>query len=185
MKTKLLFLCLLLTGVLIISGCAWLSGNYGELPTDKNNESAAVEPSTPAPPPVSTTPPGPQPAPNTSDNSVEPGTFPSNLEYLTEEEKTEVLRIASEATGRTIDPKKVNFIWYGIVDGITMIADYDAVEKGIPNIANAQYMTFYPAINFKLDSGWGMTVAVNFKNGEVIKVNGPMPDLSSPDRFKR
>ena len=101
-----------------------------------------------------------------------------NLRYLTEEEFAELFRIASEATGASIDPAKVEPYWMGISSGgWKSVHDYDAVEKGVIDVVGVPGATFYPAINTE-----HYQVIIDLENRTALEVNKLPPPRILPTK---
>jgi hypothetical protein len=92
-----------------------------------------------------------------------------NLRYLTEEEFAEVIRIASEATGATIDPATVEPHWVSINGIYHTRHDYDAVEKGVLGVTGIKGATFYPAVTIQGGPSGYQMVIVDLKNKKLAE----------------
>ncbi len=96
----------------------------------------------------------------------------SNLEYLNEEQKTRIVEIACEAVGVSEQSAhKVEYVWIGISEDSKYTLEYEVVEKGIPEYAWSEMITYYPGVRFILGSSV-IKVAINLDTDEVVFRDG-------------
>jgi hypothetical protein len=96
----------------------------------------------------------------------------SNLEYLNEEQKTRIVEIACEAAGVSEQSAhKVEYVWIGISEDSKYTLEYEVVEKGIPEYAWSETITYYPGVRFILGSSV-IKVAINLDTDEVVFRDG-------------
>ena len=168
MKTKLLFLCLLLASALIAGGCAGLAGVSVDNRTATNNETPQEEHFL---------------------------TFrhltdeEKAVRYLTGEEKEAAIGIAKAALkaaggSQPNDYNRATFVWIAQTsDGTRTKLDYDIVEKGLPANAplNADY---YPGLEYQMGSSNSKIVVVDLQKSTWDWTEGEPPE-DHPDYYLR